>query len=163
MYHQDFHSKAIGYQHPMFCRGHLEILTSFLNGKKKKNKLATSASPEQETLIQGIEACFISLVAPKKTGVLPAKASISTLLVPAATPICAMNALHMQLFQVYRPMATEVTRVNICELLLWQLLQSPAKVQQYKCKLMNLLILQQQQQQQHISRSANALEYPNPW
>jgi len=74
-----------------------------------------------------------------------------------------MNALHMQLFQVYRPMATEVTRVNICELLLWQLLQSPAKVQQYKCKLMNLLILQQQQQQQHISRSANALEYPNPW
>jgi len=113
----------------MFHRSRPEILTSLLNGKKKKNKIGTSASPEQETLIQSIEAHFISLDAPKKTGVSPAKVVISSLLVPAATPICAMNVLHRQLSQVYRPIVTKVT------------------IQHYQCKLSYLLILQQEQQE----------------
>jgi len=146
-YHQDFHRETIGYQHPMFHKGQLELLTSLSNGKKIENKTTTSASPQQGTFLQGNEAHSSSLGSMKTTSGPVAKAGIFSTPIPAAATVRNMNPFYGQQSQAYRPMLTEATNVHFRELLLQQLLQSPAAVQSRQHQLPKLLISQQQQQQ----------------
>jgi len=144
-YHQDFQRETIGYQHPMFHKGRPELLTNLSNGKKIENKILTSAIPQQGTFLQGDEAHSSSLGTTNTTIGSVAKTAIFSTPIPAA--VRNMNALHGQQSQAYRPMLTESTNVHFRELLLQQLLQSPAAVQSRQHQLPKLLISQQQQQQ----------------
>jgi len=122
----------------MFHKGRPELLTSLSNGKKHECKTTTSATPQQGTFLQGNEAHSSSLGTTKTTGVS---------VMPSAATVRDLNALHWQHSQAYRPMLTEAANVHFHELLLQQLLQSPAAVQNRQHQLPKLLISQQQQQQ----------------